>query len=65
MMYYPDQTFFGHNATGCINPKRRSHEFHEFSFVESCVANFCEESLPGSLARLAGSQIMVFTEPVT
>ena len=37
MMYYPDQTFFGHNATGCINPKRRSHElheFHEFSFVE-------------------------------
>ena len=27
MMYYPLASFFGHNATGCINPKKRGHEF--------------------------------------
>jgi len=29
MMYYPLASFFGHNATGCINPKKRGHELHE------------------------------------
>ncbi len=29
MMYYRIASFFGHNATDCINPKKRDHEFHE------------------------------------
>jgi len=58
MMYYPDQTFFGHNATGCINPKRLSHElheFHEFSFVEFVRGEFLRRVSPGVPRKTGGS----------
>ncbi len=28
-MMYQMASFVGHNATGCINPQKRGHEFHE------------------------------------
>src|SRR5438876_8330811 len=51
-------------STGCINRKKRGrefHELHEFLSWNSFVANFCEQSLTGSLARLA-DHIIVFME---
>lgn len=55
-VYYPDRLFLRSQRNGLHQPQKRGHEFREFPFVEfvKFVANFCEESLRGSLARTGG-----------